>query len=180
MYNNLKKWLGLGLTMMLISAPLAAESTFNEWKKMESSSGKCSIALPDVPEHMQQTMMLPEENTELKYDVYVAGQERKAVYMVLIAEYPNVVNQSYAQMSLESFLNGILTQNPYNRLIFADLVEVDGNKGLDFFIRTKDVYFKGRAIMANNQLYLLAMECEVQNYTEDEFNYFINSFQFVK
>lgn len=157
-----------------------ARKSFSSWTQMRSNSGDCQIAFPGNPEHMQQTMMLPEDEMELKYDVYVAGLDQTAVYMVLIAEYPTAVNQSYAELSLESFLNGILTQNPHNRLIFADLVEVDGHKGLDFFIRTKDVYFKGRAIMANNQLYLLAMECEVQNYHEEAFDFFIDSFQFTK
>lgn len=193
MYNRLNQWMLIGasclfaITMPLIGQSedvsveqVAKKSSFNHWKRLQSVSGKCCISFPEEPEHMQQSMVLPEEQMELKYDVYVSGLEQNAVYMVLIAEYPTIINQSYAELSLESFLNGILTQNPHNRLIFADLVTVDGHKGLDFFIRTKDVYFKGRAIMANNQLYLLAMECEVQNYEELEFNYFINSFEFIK
>ena len=83
-------------------------------------------------------------------------------------------------MSLESFLNGLVTQHPDNTLIFADLTEVNGHKALDFFIESKGVYFKGRAIMAENNLYLLAMECEVTNYKEGNFNYFINSFELIK
>lgn len=167
-------------SVQLTAAAANNKKSFQSWKRLQSTTGKCRISFPDNPEHMQQTMMMPEDNMELKYDVYVAGLDQKAVYMVLIAEYPAMVNPSYAQLSLESFLNGILTQNPHNRLIFADLINVDGHKGLDFFIRTKDVYFKGRAIMANNQLYLLAMECEVQNYQEEDFNYFIGSFEFLK
>ena len=46
--------------------------------------------------------------------------------------------------------------------------------------RAKGVYFKGRAIMAENHLYLLAMECDVSNYQEGNFNHFINSFELVK
>ncbi|NBO24701.1 MAG: hypothetical protein EBU93_05660 [Chlamydiae bacterium] len=156
------------------------ETTFKQWKKLQSNAGKCRIAMPEQPEHLQQKMFLPEEKTELRYDVYVAGVNQKQVYMMLIAEYPPLIDPSYAELSLESFLNGILTQNPNNRLIFADLVQVHGHKALDFFIKTKDVYFKGRAIMANNQLYLLAMECEMQHYHEPSFNFFINSFEFLK
>ncbi|MDN3504136.1 MAG: hypothetical protein P0S95_01005 [Rhabdochlamydiaceae bacterium] len=192
MANLINKLSVIGASLLLSCASLTAATTqdvealkvssksFKSWKRLHSTSGKCRISFPEEPEHMQQSMVLPEEQMELKYDVYVAGLEQKAVFMVLIAEYPTVINQSYAQLSLENFLSGILTQNPYNRLIFADLVTVQGHKGLDFFIRTKDVYFKGRAIMANNQLYLLAMECEVQNYQESDFNYFIDSFEFLK
>ena len=48
---------------------------------------------------------------------------------------------------------------------------------MDFFIQSDQIYFKGRAVQANNTLYLLAMECEVVNYSEDHCQYFIESFQ---
>lgn len=150
---------------------------FKTWKKLQSVHGKCRVAMPDQPEHVTQKMALPEEKTELRYDVYVSGIRDQAVYMMMIAEYPPLIDPSYAELSLESFLNSILTQNPQNRLIFADIISVQGHKALDFFIKTKDVYFKGRAIMANNQLYLLAMECEMQDYHEASFNFFISSFE---
>lgn len=159
---------------------VAFTGDFKTWKKLQSTPGKCRVSMPDQPEHLTQKMLLPEEKTELRYDVYVSGVNNDAVYMMLIAEYPPLIDPAYAELSLESFLNSILTQNPQNRLVFADLVSVHGHKGLDFFIRTKDVYFKGRAIMANNQLYLLAMECDMHSYHEPSFNFFINSFEFIK
>jgi len=159
---------------------VATKGDFKSWKKLQSTPGKCRISMPDQPEHLTQKMLLPEEKAELRYDVYVSGVNNDAVYMMLVAEYPPLIDPSYAELSLESFLNSILTQNPQNRLVFADLVSVQGHKGLDFFIRTKDVYFKGRAIMANNQLYLIAMECDMHSYHEPSFNFFINSFEFIK
>ena len=97
--------------------------------------------------------------------------------MLLIAQYPKFVDQSLAQASLEGFLNGILANNAGNQLLFADMLLVDGKPALDFFIRTGGVYFKGRAIKVKNSLYLMAMECEVQNYDETHYNTFVDSFQ---
>lgn len=151
------------------------------WKKFHSVSGKCMVSFPGVPEHVKQTMNLEDDEYNMQYDVYVSTEQNKqAVYMVLIAQYPPYVNESYAELSLESFLNGILTQHPNNQLVFADLTEVQGHKAMDFFIKTKGVFFKGRAIMSGSNLYLLAMECEGDNFKEGEFKYFINSFEFTK
>ena len=147
------------------------------WKTFHSAPGKCSVAFPKEPEHVHQLLPMTEDGYDLAYDVYVSPHQNKAVYMVLIAQYPPFVDHNYSEQSLESFLNGILSQNPNNRLIFADLTDHQGHKALDFFIQTKGVYFKGRAIMAKNNLYLVAMECETQNYAEVEFNYFISSFK---
>lgn len=152
----------------------------NNWKKFHSVPGKCCVDMPEVPEHIKQNLAMPDEEYTMQYDVYVSGMENKAVYMMLIAQYPPFVDDSFAEMSLESFLNGILSQNPSNQLVFADLVEFQGNKAMDFFIRTNNVYFKGRAVMSKNNLYLIAMECETKNYQEQDFAHFINSFELLE
>ncbi|NGX27272.1 MAG: hypothetical protein K940chlam6_01205 [Chlamydiae bacterium] len=150
------------------------------WKEFHSVVGKCTLRFPSEPEHISEKMNVPEEGYDLKYDAYISSQDKKSVYMLLIAEYPEFVDQSLAQASLEGFLNGILANNPGNQLLFADMLLVDGQPALDFFIRTGGIYFKGRAIMVKNQLFLMAMECEVQNYDEGQYNYFVSSFRFNK
>lgn len=157
------------------------EAACKHWKPFHSFVGQCSIAFPENPEHVTQKMSLEDEDYDMQYDVYVATeQNQEAVFMVLIAQYPPYVTEEYADLSLESFLNGILTQHPNNELVSADLIEVQGHKGMDFFIKTKGVYFKGRAVMSGSNLYLLAMECQEHNYKENKFVYFINSFQLGK
>lgn len=151
-----------------------------EWNEFHSVVGKCTLRFPVNPEHISEKMSVAEEGYDLKYDAYIATQDKKNVYMLLIAQYPAFVDQSLAQASLEGFLNGILSNNPGNQLLFADMLLVDGNQAMDFFIRTGGIYFKGRAIMVKNQLYLMAMECEVQNYDEARYNYFVTSFKFNK
>ena len=148
----------------------------NGWKEFYSVPGKCSMKFPAKPEHFSEKMSVPEEGYELKYDAYISSMDKQTVFMLLIAQYPDFVDETYAQMSLESFLNGILRNNPGNQLIFADLTLVNGHEALDFFIRTGSMYFKGRAMMVKNSLYLMAMECEVQAYDESPYNAFVNSF----
>jgi len=161
--------------------PSPADDELQTWKNFHSVQGKCRVAFPQTPEHVKQTMTLEDDEYDMQYDVYVAAEQNKhSVFMVLIAQYPPYVNESSAELSLECFLNGILTQHPNNQLVFADLIDVQGHKGMDFFIKTKGVFFKGRAVMAGNNLYLVAMECEEAHYKENKFNYFINSFQLVK
>lgn len=168
-------------TLQQIKNKEASIDTSVSWKKFHSVQGKCKVAFPQAPEHVKQIMTLEEDKYDMQYDVYVATEGNKeAVYMVLIAQYPPYVNESCAELSLECFLNGILTQHPSNELVFADLVEIDGKKGMDFFIKSKGMFFKGRALMSGSNLYLIAMECEEALYKENKFTYFINSFEFVK
>ena len=135
------------------------------------------MIFPVEPEHISEKMAMPEENFELKYDAYISAADQQSVFMLLVAQYPSFVSEEYAQMSLEGFLNGILTHNPGNQLLFADLLLVEGNQALDFFIRTGGVYFKGRAVMVKNSMYLMAMECEIPKYDEVRYKHFVNSFK---
>ena len=118
---------------------IAVTNEFSGWKLFHSVPGNCQISFPKLPEHLHQTMALEENSPDLRYDVYVSAQEKDAIYMVLIAQYPSSINEDYATIGLNSFLNGILKQNPQNQLIFADLIDVQGFKGLDFFIRSQGV-----------------------------------------
>jgi hypothetical protein len=157
-------------TMNVVPVPMG-------WKEFHSKAGNCSMMFPNEPEHISEKMAMPDEGFELAYDAYISAAEQKAVYMLLVAKYPDFVDESYAQMSLEGFLNGILTHNPGNQLLFADLLLVDGNQALDFFIRTGNVYFKGRAVMVKNSMYLMAMECEIPHYDEIHYKHFVESFK---
>lgn len=150
------------------------------WKEYHAKAGNCSLFMPAEPEHISEKMAMPEEGFELKYDAYISAADQQTVFMLLVAQYPEFVDEAYAQMSLEGFLNGILTHNPGNQLLFADLILVDGHEALDFFIRTGNVYFKGRAVMVKNSLYLMAMECEIPNYDEGRYKHFIESFKLHK
>lgn len=157
------------------SAP--AQATPIGWKEFHSTPGNCSMMFPVEPEHISEKMAMPDEGFELKYDAYISAADQQTVFMLLIAQYPDFVDESYAQMSLEGFLNGILTHNPGNQLLFADLLLVDGHEALDFFIRTGNVYFKGRAVMVKNSMYLMAMECEIPKYDEVRYKHFVSSFK---
>lgn len=155
------------------------QAPLQDWKEYHSSTGRCQVSFPSAPEHVSQRLTTPEIGYDLKYDAYISSMDKQTVFMLLVAQYPEYVDQTYAQMSLEAFLNGILTYNPENQLIFADLLLVNGNEALDFFIRAGGVYFKGRAIMVKNSLYLMAMECDVKQYDEQNYNKFIDSFKLV-
>ncbi len=160
--------------------PPKVQKQDTSWQEFHSAVGSCTMQFPKYPEHLSEKMRLPKEGFDLKYDAYISAVDQKTVFLLLIAQYPEFVDESYARMSLEGFLNGILTHNPSNQLIFADLSLVGGHEALDFFIRTGGVYFKGRALMVKNSLYLMAMECEVQNYDEMHYKKFVDSFALSK
>ena len=142
--------------------------------------GRCSMQFPGDIERISEMMPMEGEDFGLQYDAYISSLDTKTVFMLLVAEYPEFVDEQFARMNLEAFLNVILTYNPNNQLLFADIVLIQGHEALDFFIRSGTMYFKGRALMVNNQLYLMAMECLIQDYDEANYTKFVESFQLTK
>lgn len=183
-----KRWGLLLLPLIALSTSLTANEEIalgatqglSLWKEFNSAVGKCKLKFPGQPQHVSENIQFAEEGYTLRYDAYVAAAEPQTVYMLLIAQYPDFVDESYARASLESFLNGIINHNPQNQLLFADLLLVDGHEALDFFIRTGGVYFQGRALMIKNSLYLMAMECEMKDYNEQQYKTFVGSFELSK
>lgn len=188
--NNKRKYLNKTfatfLGFLVLASPMGekvldfkniAQTDFQSWKRVHSLEGKCSVSFPKTPEHIQQKMPMKGGDQELQYYVYVADYDKKEVFMILVAQYPGKVGEENAVKNLEHFLNSLILQNSKNRLVFADLIKVQGFPGMDFHIKTDQVYFKGRAVQANNSLYLLAMECEIPNYQDEHFKYFIDSFE---
>lgn len=172
--NRVMGWIVGGCLCVLTPQGFSGESLQHEL--ISVSHGICSMQFPVEPQRVSEKMAMEGESFSLQYDAYIAAPDASTVFMLLIAEYPEYVDENYARMSLEAFLQGILTHNPSNQLLFADLILVQGQEALDFFIRSGGVYFKGRAIMMKNQLYLMAMECEVQTYDEAKYNTFVESF----
>jgi hypothetical protein len=150
----------------------------NEWLSYQTITGCCSLSFPKNPEHVSQKMAIDEDGVlELHYDAYVAAHNQQSVFMLLVAPYPEFVDESYAHTSLESFLNGMVSQSSKNTLISADYILYKGKEALDFYVLSGNVCFKGRALMVQNRFYLMAMECEAQNYNEDNFKTFLSSFK---
>lgn len=150
---------------------------FIGWKEFHSTPGRCSMEFPTNPEHISEKMMMPNENIEFRYDAYISAADSQTVFMLLVAQYPELMDSASAKMNLEGFLNAVLTHNPDNQLLVADLILVEGHTAIDFFIRSKNIYFKGRAMMVKNSLYLMAMECEVPHYNETQYSHFVSSFK---
>jgi hypothetical protein len=146
-----------GLTPVA-QAPVEAlkSSELNQWKTIRSK--RCTLKMPNVPYASSHTNQVRGE--QFNYDVLVAPVDNKAVYILLVAEYPKPIPQSNQQTSLEQFLTWITSQNPENRLDRATLIRHQGHQGVDFVIRNGSIYFSGRLVIADSRVYLMAVECE--------------------
>jgi len=178
--------LGLALTSFSLDAkevqadPVLSKEvskTKNHWQEFRSINGECCMKFPKYPDHLSEKLRLPEIGFDLKYDAYISAIDQKTTFLLLIAQYPDFVDQTYANKNLEGFVEGLLKHNPG---LTHELSLVNGHTVLDLFICKEGMYFKGRALMVKNSFYLMAMECEAQYYDEASYKTFIDSFELMR
>ncbi|MBN1915174.1 MAG: hypothetical protein JW769_04730 [Parachlamydiales bacterium] len=149
----------------------------NNWKDFHTKEGQCRIQFPSSPQHIQQNK---NGDQAVSYDVYIANDREKVIYFLLIASFPIVMNQEQKHKSLEGFFSGLLSNNPDNVLVDANLVDVQGNEGIDFQINNKDRFFQGRVVSVDRCLYLIASECNKDDFSFEDFQKYLSSFSLLQ
>ncbi len=145
------------------------------WKQVYMKGGECSIAFPSPPQLIQQALNLA-DGQKLLYDVYVSPFENKAVFLLLVATYPQPLTNGHEVAGLESLVQGIVAHHAENVLVFAEKMDFNGHQAIDFLVQGGSNYFRGKAVMVGNQLFLMAMEGRDQG-EEALFAKFVRSFQ---
>jgi len=145
------------------------------WQEFQAPSAQFSIDFPGIPENFSDQIQEEANLGGLECNAFIAALDPQTVFMLFVAQYPDFAEEAHAQIGW--VLHGILNHHPDNELLFADLTFFQGHPTLDFFIHTEgDTYFKGRAIMVESHLYLMAMECNSSCYNEAHYLHFVNSF----
>ncbi|PIS01268.1 MAG: hypothetical protein COT84_03440 [Chlamydiae bacterium CG10_big_fil_rev_8_21_14_0_10_35_9] len=156
---------------------LQASEESSTWREYHSINGNCKIAFPDIPKHMKEKFLLPQSKAMVTYDAYISAIKPQTVYMMLIAVYPHKIKASQEEMSIESFISGLVQRG--GKLIFANSINTKKATAMEFFIQNENVFFKGIAMMKNNKLYLIAVESIDDQYEDGLYHHFVESFSFL-
>jgi len=144
-----------------------------EWKSYYAASGECTLSFPANPHHVREKL----QDKELTYDAYIAPASEKEIYMMLISDFPYLVEAEDVKMSLQGFLLGMLKNNPNNELLFAEFIEQDNYLVLEFFVESDKGFFRGKTFIQRRKLYLLSMGQDKESYSEEKYNRFVKTFR---
>ncbi len=162
------------MTLALLIAPFAHAS--EGWKKCSVPEGSCSISFPIEPQHVHEKMFLPKESVWINYDVYLSPLRREAIFVMMIAEYPKPIEKEKEVYCLQAFLKGMVGPAGQSRIIFADLIEVQGEKALEFFLQSPRSFFRGKLFLAGSKLFLIAVEALEEKNIQELFHSFAESY----
>jgi hypothetical protein len=173
----MKKWKSLlTIALVVLSSAVFAEGS-SIWKQTYAKGGDCHIDFPSPPQIVQQSMKISEAGHRLFYDIYLSPFQDRGVVLLLIATYPGAISEENEMLGLEGLVKGIVSHHADNQLIFSDFVELMGHPSINFLVQSSSSYFRGRALMVGNKLYLIAMEGKKGELDETIFNRFMKSFK---
>jgi len=188
-FEGLKKRAALYCMSLAVFSPLTiqAEDTTPKskidsscWKDFVSKGGRYKVSFPSYPQHVSETLKMQNGKVSIKYDAYIAEQGVDALYMVLIAQYPKTQVRPDPEAGLKAFLNGLLSHGESSRLVQVEWQDFQGFSSVDFLINTAGILLHGRAVMVDNNLYLVAMESHETRYRSENFQYFVETFTLVR
>lgn len=147
------------------------------WEKLYSIEGQCEISFPNKAHHMKQVVPIKDLNAFMNYDVYMSFiDDENSICMMIVVDFPSEIDKTKEKQSLEGFINGVLNYKEEKKLLYANFSEFDGYNALNFLLENDNRFFKGKAIIADSRLYLIAMEYNCNLDLDQTYNKYIKSF----
>lgn len=154
------------------------------WKEFNSSIDKFKVLFPAYPTHSTSSQQIINDTTSAKYNdlvmktsIYTSTQANGVSYFVGSYYYPLELLSTNSELNLKNDLDGMLSAE--TRLISNKVTNFGKYPALDFTIQSikdNNIFIKGKSIMVGEVIYRLTVAYEIKNYSENDYNKFINSF----
>ncbi|MEZ5314673.1 MAG: hypothetical protein R3E91_00435 [Chlamydiales bacterium] len=158
---------------------LKNESLKEEWVKFDSKKDGFSVNLPKKPEHVEQTIDVPNTDLKISYDTYLSEPNENIVYVISVWHYPVQVDMSKPEVNLQDGFTGMLSALPGSEILNIKMSELQGYKSLEFLVENEDVYFQGMLILVHNTLYQVFTVYKNTIDVKNDCMHFIESFNLV-
>lgn len=152
-----------------------------EWRKFTSPDSQFNALLPAFPGYETEALQIPGTTSSVRVDVYTSEVDNIA-YVITVTTFPPEVDTSDAEARLRGALAGTAASFEGGEIISSSFTNFSGFRALNFLIgnKSKDIYLKGRLILAGKTLYQLFTNYDSASYSEEEYNRFVDSLQLIK
>lgn len=162
--------------------PIKAEPTletaaFADWREFTAQENAFTVQLPQPAQYASESAPIPDTGLQRAYEMYISQQLNGTIYMISMITYPAQIDTSNQNQMVEDFVQEIVRSRGDNRLQQSSKVSYQGREAVNFIIKNKDYDMKAMAFMIDKTVYLLSYVAQKNNFNEDEYNHFINSFR---
>lgn len=151
--------------------------SISTWKQFIAPGGEFEVYMPELPQHLQNTLDIAKSEKKKKFEIYVTENRGGSVFMVYRISYPLDFKTSNQQLILEDEINDIIVTNPNNRLVSSVETEYQGYPARKFELDNKDYTILGLAFMVEKVVYIITYATIDDEVNLNEFQRFVESFQ---
>lgn len=151
--------------------------TYADWKTVEGQISRFQAKLPGNPEYASKDLPIPDSEQVMKQELYVSGDDITSYY-ISATLYPAEV-MGDEEENLRQALDGIVKAVPDGLEVFANYkVPFRGANFLEYKIYSPptNTAYQGRLFLTSNTLYQVYISYTEENYNDDVYTYFENSF----
>lgn len=158
---------------------LAAVSSFEEWRQFTSPLNHFQAFFPALPQHATESTIDPKTQKTRKYDMFVSQEHNGTTFMIQLISYENDDPLLAPEKVLTHIVDEMMLANPKNELTSSSEGKFQGYRSLDFSLKNPQGKIKGKAFIVNQTLYLISYISSTENFNEQEYQHFIDHFQFL-
>jgi len=151
-----------------------------DWSKFFPFTGKFTVYLPKAPKYAID--VINEPNTDIKrwYEMYASEEVNGTVFLLNLISYQSEPDPHHVKNLLHNVINELVSSNLNNHVIEIKDGTFKEREAVFFNIENEAIEVKGVAFLAGKTIYQLTYTSLSENFEDDEYQNFINSFELVK
>lgn len=150
---------------------------FGGWREFNAQSGHFRVLFPMPPQYAKEANLIPGTDKKRLYEMYVSEKMDGAILMINLITYPPEVDTSDVSRMLRDTVDEMVATNPQNELQNITDKSFQGHQAVNFNIVNHDFHVEGLAFLVDKKLYLLTYVAKKADFSEADYEHFIQSFQ---
>ena len=153
------------------------QNSFALWKTFIPQTKLFKVQLPDIPHHVKDSVEIPGESVKGPYEVYVTEKLDGTLFLITELEDPKQYEETLYEHLFNTATEELMHSRKDNQL---QKIEKDFNKKhpeTEYSIFNRDYRIEGKILLVGNKRFTVSYITEKNLFDEDEYAYFINSFE---
>lgn len=173
---------------LLMSGSLSAYSKPNyqrvdakksEWKPFTSTKSGFNIQFPAQPQHVEQTIEVPQTDMKISYNTYLSEPSDAVVYVVSVWNYPVEIDMDDPKQNLQDGFSGMLSALPGAQVEMMQMGSTQGFDSLEFKVKSDEIFFRGKLILVHHTLFQVFTVYRSDLESEKDYAHFIQSLELI-
>lgn len=160
-------------------ATMIKDPDFYQWREFSYPAGHFKVLLPGMPQHVSDTVEDPTTKEARKYDTVATATNNGNALMISVISFETPGQAKETEESLKAAVIDMLARNKANKVKTMKMGTFHGKPALDFSMNSGELLIEGKVVAHNDAIYILSMLNQKEPFNTKEYDFFINSFNFV-